>query len=646
MPDLAFSELTFLNPHRQKPEEIANLSSTRSLEKNKPRKSTKAADTEAEISRYFTSTKFLDQDPSCHQAQQKQQKRNRSPQIRDSPPDFVDLPSTPSLGFGSCGVGSISPAKKPDSLALRDLKQKLIRSPSRTTSYLTWSQSEAPSQVLSRREKHEIVPLESSRLLNRRRSPFTSHQADLSRSASAPSRDTGNQLPRHRAEISVTPDQYVHCTASHSRGRCSPLIFKHSDGNKRLKQYQAIEKTESPSEHNSRHSGGDATQKTRNPKSSDLHHGNSRARPAEGLLSDRHEPSAKTDITPRPSLSGAEGVVNPLDIALEALLNGAKPTSRTNEPIATMTTDSVPQHLERTGVTNARHIHQPSRISSQDYGALPQVGTVPNREIPIAVPGSHIKRNIAHPRPSLETERSRYQKPSCAPLRSLMSSSSRPNNPIHAPNARPSSPNMRADSRSAWNGYGDMYEQQQIEYSAVVSDGEYLASHSNVDNGNYHTMDQENMAPSFLRRIAVHHHDQRGSAPYEQSNTLPLGDSRFEEEAPLEKGAWDAAEENLFAVHDVLYPPMDFDNGYDGDYLGYETFQGPHHQSHITPFPYRTAIIPSTQGAPNTSFSQWTHTPRRIAHSDGQGLAGNLTTIPGKGDDTAPSGFWTPHKLY
>ena len=71
---------------------------------------------------------------------QKSQHDKRKAPDHESPQAVVSLPDTPFLGFGSCGPNtSISPAK------VSDQRRGDSPCPSGSTSYLTWSQSEAPS---------------------------------------------------------------------------------------------------------------------------------------------------------------------------------------------------------------------------------------------------------------------------------------------------------------------------------------------------------------------------------------------------------------------------------------------------------------------------------------------------------------------
>ena len=91
----------------------------------------------------------------------------------ESPRTFVDLPDRPFLGFRSCGPNmSTSPPEMPISAQSRSLHAGDARPPTRSTSYLTWSQTEAqsyPSPLLN--TGHYVEPLTSSKLLNRQRTP-------------------------------------------------------------------------------------------------------------------------------------------------------------------------------------------------------------------------------------------------------------------------------------------------------------------------------------------------------------------------------------------------------------------------------------------------------------------------------------------
>ena len=170
VPDLAFSEMTFLTSRREKPENSFADSSKRPSDTTKKRKSAKAADTEAQISRYFMSAKPASPDVTTSHGQRIEQDRRKS-RDRQSPQFSVDLPERSFLGFGSCGPNtSISPAKTLANTNSGSLRRRDPRSPTRSTSYFTWSPSEGPSYASPPpNRRYHVEPTKSSRLSNRKR---------------------------------------------------------------------------------------------------------------------------------------------------------------------------------------------------------------------------------------------------------------------------------------------------------------------------------------------------------------------------------------------------------------------------------------------------------------------------------------------
>ena len=157
MPDLAFSELAFLNSHKQGPQ----VPNEGSADTRKRRKKSKAVDTEAEMSRYFRSKvpgpckKSVDAEVSkkqgpvlAHSAYQDQGRSGNCQMSPKSSPPPVDLPDRPYLGFGSSGA-CLSPVKLTHDLDdLPSLPEKMRSGdPSNPNSsgYYTWSQSSVPS---------------------------------------------------------------------------------------------------------------------------------------------------------------------------------------------------------------------------------------------------------------------------------------------------------------------------------------------------------------------------------------------------------------------------------------------------------------------------------------------------------------------
>ncbi|KAL8832901.1 MAG: hypothetical protein Q9170_004681 [Blastenia crenularia] len=151
LPDLTFSELNFLNHRRAQPEEAL-----RSQGEKSRRKKDKAADTEAEISRYFASSKELRAGEGAGKETSSDRRRNRvideTYEQRTSSLPPIDLPQKPFLGFGGCGPGYNSPIA---SVLGTDLPPHEHLS-NRSTSYFTWSQSHLSRRSASSNLSHSL----------------------------------------------------------------------------------------------------------------------------------------------------------------------------------------------------------------------------------------------------------------------------------------------------------------------------------------------------------------------------------------------------------------------------------------------------------------------------------------------------------
>lgn len=222
--------MTFLTSCREKPKDSLEDLSNRPTTKKKHRKSTKAADKEAEISRFFTSAKPTKLDVTSSHRQRYRQDRRQSRNY-ESPQALVDLPDQPFLGFGSCGPNtSTSPAKLSINTSTKSLRRRNSRSPTRSTSYLTWSQSGGHSYASPppdrRHGVERVEPLTSSKLFNRKRTSPASHkgqhpvppvspprmQTTSSRTQDAASRlspkhGTANKAPGQSSESPLTTSE-------------------------------------------------------------------------------------------------------------------------------------------------------------------------------------------------------------------------------------------------------------------------------------------------------------------------------------------------------------------------------------------------------------------------------------------------------
>ena len=165
VPDLAFSEMTFLNCRRERPDDLAKPTA-----KKARRQKNKAADAEAEISRYFTSNKASahDANPPCAKPTENpwnecevsrySDRRDRGRIFDRGHPTLpmVELPKKPFLGFGSSGIDIASSAwvsGKADPKA----GQAQGRALSTPTSYVSWS-------ISGPRSLHSPRPLNTYKL--------------------------------------------------------------------------------------------------------------------------------------------------------------------------------------------------------------------------------------------------------------------------------------------------------------------------------------------------------------------------------------------------------------------------------------------------------------------------------------------------
>ncbi|MCJ1468972.1 hypothetical protein MMC07_007603 [Pseudocyphellaria aurata] len=149
LPDLAFSELTFLNPDRE------GLNNPTMSNASKLPHKDKAADSGANISRYFTSTKSknhnervpglkptvgLHESPGKRDHPRHGDRRPKS-KARDPSLPLVELLENPFLGFGSSGTYATSPARQIGST----VNATPGAASTQSTDYVSWSASGAPS---------------------------------------------------------------------------------------------------------------------------------------------------------------------------------------------------------------------------------------------------------------------------------------------------------------------------------------------------------------------------------------------------------------------------------------------------------------------------------------------------------------------
>ena len=220
MPDLTFSEMNFLNHRKADPAEHPL-----SRSKQSRRKKDKAADAEAEISRFFVSSKGHGRTaegirrPRESPERQSEVARNPLEQQTSSLPP-VELPSKPFLGFGSCGPGHVSPVALVSDIGSRFSPRQKPPS-NRSTTYYTWSETQASrhAQVhkpgLSRSPSNQghVRPHQEPNqpVRRRKRSMSTSIERNFQGRIS-PIRQCDNQESRSRVDgdLSVLSDAHKH----------------------------------------------------------------------------------------------------------------------------------------------------------------------------------------------------------------------------------------------------------------------------------------------------------------------------------------------------------------------------------------------------------------------------------------------------
>ena len=149
MPDLAFSELAFLNPSRHESSGGKIKEDERRIKKAKT-----IMDTEAEITRYFIANKTKKQEHRGNAHDDEYLNKQHKSKFHHSSPIITDIPEKPFLGFGTRRTSSESPlmiVKELDATYVPTMPHRDTKFPIRSSSYLSWSQSGAPlSAVMSR----------------------------------------------------------------------------------------------------------------------------------------------------------------------------------------------------------------------------------------------------------------------------------------------------------------------------------------------------------------------------------------------------------------------------------------------------------------------------------------------------------------
>ena len=655
VPDSAFSETAFLNSHRARPEDNSNPLHTKPSDKKKKRKTTKAADVEAEISRYFTSAKIPRRSvPDPHPQQRLcQQQAQRRPQVSDSPATFIDLPDKPFLGFGSSGAVSLSPVRRVDSRTLIDHESLFTRSQSRSTSYFTWSPSGVRSQASPQCHGKSVLPQASSQCSNRR-TPLVSPKAQ--RPQPAKSSPAGRHLSgsyRDAATGTTPPDRLS--TKDPTSG--SPLPKDACRGTSVCSlDHISTKRTQGETESRpSRVEPGLEKGRASGPSPSQSETRSHQRSPC-GATPATQIPQCRQEAHPGPSHAFSNGSIcepanpppsDPLEAVLAELLQEGKPLKpveglscryESQEPYdlapeqqrTIISGCGLPPDEPSAHVKSRPHIdrfYDPSLQLEHVAWKMDSVDSHSRRYDDVVVESQHGQKSVP--------EISRH---SVEPL-------TRPSSMEFVTGPLPNPGRGRVDSRSAFNGYASLYEQQQSREDGAAFEGEGIEAESHVESGVHGQPD------GYAMRLA--YHNQGAGNP-------PIGvEDRFNEHGPGFQEGWrlyhhshehaehEAMLADNFANQSNDYSPWDngdqpflneTDNELDSGDLMYSHYDGLQQQRDDIIIGPGGSVVANGAVPHNSWHSASNLAPPRLVEAS--------SNPQSQVDDPRLSRFWTPHKLY
>ena len=443
MPDLAFSELKFLN---SRPHEIVGNGTSQAKESK--RRGGRKADHNSDVSRYFSKRQGV-QDHD----QPSRLPSHNEPQLTSD--HLIELPKTPFLGFGSSGHTSSSPNKRTRELVTSRGSQRYdrgLRSPTKSTSYLSWSQTHpcTPSSNLGRKANNENVD----------RSPVVKNRDPILFSRPPLQTSPKSTEPRNEGEVSES-------RGVHHQNQSSPAALSQGSrtGISRQKVssdfvsgHQPISHVEqSEVDHNRGKKGDRRAQDERLPNDGDQAR-SQREQIAPGtsdgrirVAKHRSEKMPIDNIGSNPSLATIPDSHRTGDY-VDFLLEQCK-APLVNETVNALKEDQV-QHSDP--------------MVRQDHES-PPTGVVQDQQI--RSPARHSHNSPQHPsvhfnwsRPDLGSSHGTEHRPPHSISAGPRSSSKQRSYSSYAMltgNMNPATPQTsEADSRNAWNMYGHLYDRQ------------------------------------------------------------------------------------------------------------------------------------------------------------------------------------------
>lgn len=454
MPDLAFSELTFLNPRRKNSDDLPKSSV------NKSRlKTDKGADPGANISRYFTSTKSMNHnevDPDsrhavgvknlCVERERKScDERRPKSKDRDTSLPLVELLGRPFLGFGGSGTDVTSPARISRNIGSTFDPPRGKASSTRSTSYISWSASGVPSHHSPQLHPPDNTLIRSPIHIERTRASTTDVPIDHSEIS---------YLDRALKQVSAKNGTYRECPRSVLKSR-DPV--PENDLANRSIQFAPQSNSGSVKKHSSpKHASNDSDG---SPKES---------RPQQSLSNDKFKAASINEVQvevpclPLPvspgGLSQEDSSVS-FDAELDNFLEKFKPNQ----------TQSV-HELARQVPTNCAQSEVPSVVDHENYSKLEKgtdsLSASENKYINAGVGDSPSRHGSAKPSEIPSTQAPEVQiNQTDRPLELKSLTPARRRNLRNLRN-RCRSGNTEgwlehaSFSRTAWSGYNNIYQQQ------------------------------------------------------------------------------------------------------------------------------------------------------------------------------------------
>ena len=636
--------MTFLKSHPAQPEQIDKLPHNRASGKAKRQKSTKAADTEAEISRYFISTKSADQDASIHRPQQKPELLHNKARTHDAPSALIDLPSAPFLGFGSCGTNSVSPVKRLDSPALRDLERKLARSPTRSTSYFTWSQSGAPGSRQS--QKHRVLPLEASGLANRDTRSLTSQDHGASQAPTSPPAPAKALSKKHYLSGSLSSKHPTKNQSRSSKAHSAQPGVRPASQPAVSNQRQEAEEIRVDDTKADLYVGENVVPETQIRKSPDQPQPISKPLPEDSALTSDNPTQSKAVVPPESHNRRIYETTSPLGNTLETLLQELT-TSNTTHAIQYSVQQPAPDTVRSSERLTDDHADQTNIIPSRGSSCRQHEQALSSR-VPTSAPtqsdhagmrplGDHQHgfRIFAHPMSRADA--------SCSqpPLTKSTSDLPRPVN------------TSTGDSRTAWTGYENMYERQQdLDSLSTFGDKGFALNHYQGDPKDCGALGPdepypENFAEHFLYHVdgEIDEIEDLGYMHDERTGYWSGDNTGNQYEVSYNHMDSHNIEENLYAERSQQCSPGHLTPGNEWEQQEHMSLDEPQSYPEQIRGTYRSYDALLEQGVPATSgaWHQDADYPSLPSGHIGWRTVANLGESP---EDRALAKFWTPHKLY